>query len=50
MKYMVRKYKWFGDWTEWKEVSREVADHKRKVKNYAGFHPYEVREVEEVSE
>jgi hypothetical protein len=59
MKYEVRQYKAYGQWTNWKEVSKEVAEHKAKVRvkawvgddaPYGGYDwcaPYQVRIVEE---
>lgn len=54
MKWYVRKYKRFGEWTEWKEVSEEVAQHKAKVVITAlddfddeqQYCPYEIKAVE----
>ena len=56
--YQVRKYKAFGEWSEWKTVDEQTAKRKARVTvkawvgddaPYGGFeqcHPYQVREVE----
>jgi hypothetical protein len=49
MKYFVRKYKYFGQWSQWKEVSKEVAMQKSQVLvSYEGVHycPYQIKMVE----
>ncbi len=51
--FEIRKYKEFGEWGAWKPVSKEVAERKLKIRikgDWCDFCPYEVREVEEVSE
>lgn len=48
-KYFIRKYKVFGCYSDWKEVSKEVAERKAKVTVcYDGcyYHPYEIKVVE----
>lgn len=49
-KYFVRKYKFQGMYSEWKEVAKEVAERKKKVSvwdEYNGLYrlPYEVKVV-----
>lgn len=44
-RYFVRKYIRFGEWSNWKEVTKEVAERKQKV-TVGGWHnPYEVKVV-----
>lgn len=57
--YELRKLKKFGEWTNWKKVSKEVAEHKLRVRcqgwrgddapygGYEWFCPYEVRATED---
>jgi hypothetical protein len=50
-KYFIRKYKYHGMFTEWKEVSKEVAEKKSTVMVYDEYYeiyhnPYEIKIVE----
>lgn len=52
-KYYVKKYKSCGKYTEWKEVPKEVAEHKAQIKvliEWEGikdwYYPYSVKKVE----
>jgi hypothetical protein len=45
MKYYVRKYQYYGSYSNWKEVTREVALHKEKVLVWCDgecYAPYQV--------
>ena len=46
-KYFIRKYRYAGMYTEWKEVTREVALHKSQVE-VDGYCPYEVIHIESI--
>jgi hypothetical protein len=49
-KYFIRKYRFQGMYSDWKEVSKEVAEKKAKVSVYdrvngLDYFPYEVKVV-----
>lgn len=49
-KYFIRKYRFQGIYSDWKEVSKEVAEKKAKVSVYDGGSglyrfPYEIKVV-----
>lgn len=44
--FMIRKYKYYGQWTEWKVVSREVAERKNRVR-VGLFYPYQIKEIKD---
>ena len=48
-KYFISKYVALGLYSDWKEVSKEVAEKKAKVlvrRNGCDYHPYEIKVVE----
>jgi hypothetical protein len=50
VKYFIRKYRFQGMYSDWKEVSKEVAEKKAKVSVYdrengVDYCPYEVKVV-----